>query len=312
MKKLLFFVLLILFTFLCAPSAWAAGGVNCGAAVVATLGVNTVDGPDSGSGESACSGSGNAEWFSYTATADGFLEVDNCGTGVNSTVYFHTTGCGSEDCAVEGDYNSCPSGGNEEYAAIYVTNGNTYLIEWTDLEDDSGFDWTLQFTPGIPGGETCAEAVAVTPGTHMAGGPRSGGGASACSGDLDSEWYSYTPTEDGTIDVASCAYGLDTVLYIHTTPCGSEDCAAGGDNDACGDGPAEEITGFPVTAGNTYLIEWTDGQSDSGFPWTLAFNATATPTPVSIPTMNEWGMIIFSLILAGSAVWMIRRKRHEL
>ena len=28
----------------------------------------------------------------------------------------------------------------------------------------------------------------------------------------------------------------------------------------------------------------------------------------AVPTMNEWGMIIMSLILAGSAIWMIRRK----
>lgn len=34
------------------------------------------------------------------------------------------------------------------------------------------------------------------------------------------------------------------------------------------------------------------------------------PSPASIPTMNEWGMITLSLILAGSAVWMIRQKKY--
>ncbi len=33
------------------------------------------------------------------------------------------------------------------------------------------------------------------------------------------------------------------------------------------------------------------------------------PTPQAIPTLSEWGMIIFSLMLAVSAIWMIRRRQ---
>jgi len=33
--------------------------------------------------------------------------------------------------------------------------------------------------------------------------------------------------------------------------------------------------------------------------------------PRAIPTLSEWGMIIMSLLLAGSAVWMIRRRRID-
>ncbi|TES91722.1 MAG: IPTL-CTERM sorting domain-containing protein, partial [Desulfobacteraceae bacterium] len=33
-----------------------------------------------------------------------------------------------------------------------------------------------------------------------------------------------------------------------------------------------------------------------------------TPPPSPIPTMNEWGMIIFSLLMAVSALWFIRRR----
>lgn len=32
--------------------------------------------------------------------------------------------------------------------------------------------------------------------------------------------------------------------------------------------------------------------------------------PASIPTMNEWGMIFMTLLLAGSAVWMIRKRQN--
>jgi hypothetical protein len=33
------------------------------------------------------------------------------------------------------------------------------------------------------------------------------------------------------------------------------------------------------------------------------------PAPRPIPTMSEWGMIIMALILAGSAIWMMRRRQ---
>jgi immune inhibitor A len=34
-----------------------------------------------------------------------------------------------------------------------------------------------------------------------------------------------------------------------------------------------------------------------------------TSEPAAIPTLSEWGMIIMSLMLAGSAFWMIRRRQ---
>jgi len=38
-------------------------------------------------------------------------------------------------------------------------------------------------------------------------------------------------------------------------------------------------------------------------------NPCKQPPPTAIPTLSEWGMIIFSLLLAGSAIWMIRRRQ---
>jgi hypothetical protein len=40
---------------------------------------------------------------------------------------------------------------------------------------------------------------------------------------------------------------------------------------------------------------------------TVYYDLAGPATP--IPTMNEWGMIIFSLLLAGSAIWMMRRRQ---
>ncbi|HDL07585.1 MAG TPA: IPTL-CTERM sorting domain-containing protein [Desulfobacteraceae bacterium] len=33
--------------------------------------------------------------------------------------------------------------------------------------------------------------------------------------------------------------------------------------------------------------------------------------PVSVPTMNEWGMILFSLLIAGVFLWFIRRQNKK-
>ena len=42
---------------------------------------------------------------------------------------------------------------------------------------------------------------------------------------------------------------------------------------------------------------------------TEKFDIILNPPAIPIPTLSEWGMIIFSLLLAGSAVWMIRRRQ---
>lgn len=131
-------------------------------------------------------------------------------------------------------------------------------------------------------GDDCATAVPITPGTYTADGPSTGGGAvgSGTTG-TNGDWYSFTPTCSGTIDVASCDGGTDTKLYIFD---GTAGCGTIGANeisvndDACQMGPglssyASQLNGVNVTAGTTYYIEWTDRWSTSGFDWSLVFNS---------------------------------------
>ena len=130
------------------------------------------------------------------------------------------------------------------------------------------------------GGDTCATAVVVTPGSFTAttitsdsaGGEMGGGGN-------DSAWFSYTATADGTIDVESCLGGADTRLYIGTGTCGSLTTVANND-DTCevtagGSNFAASLTGVPVTNGTTYYIEWDDRWAEGPFDWTLTY----TPPP---------------------------------
>jgi hypothetical protein len=53
-----------------------------------------------------------------------------------------------------------------------------------------------------------------------------------------------------------------------------------------------------------------------GFPdgGTYEFSYTSFPEPQSgpIPTVGEWGIIILSMLLAGSSLWIRRRRiRHS-
>lgn len=44
---------------------------------------------------------------------------------------------------------------------------------------------------------------------------------------------------------------------------------------------------------------------------TTQMNLEATAGAAAIPTMNEWGMIILSLLMAGSALWIIRKRSRK-
>lgn len=59
--------------------------------------------------------------------------------------------------------------------------------------------------------------------------------------------------------------------------------------------------------GSAYV--W-DNEESTGAETTSPITVQVTnASPKSIPSLSEWGVIIMSLLLAGSAVWMIRRRQ---
>jgi len=142
-------------------------------------------------------------------------------------------------------------------------------------------------------GETCATAVAVTPGSYTANGPATGGGAYAasCKGSdaTNSDWYSFTPATDGYLDIGSCGGGSDTRLTIYDGTCGALNCIAFNDDDCdegYGNGYASQITNLFLTASNTYYIEWDDYWDYISFDWSFTFTPGSgmycTPAPISV------------------------------
>jgi hypothetical protein len=122
-------------------------------------------------------------------------------------------------------------------------------------------------------GDDCVNAVSVGAGLHSADGPSSGGGAINDDGGANADWYSFTATCDGTIDVSSCISGTDTDLFVYEGTCPTVEADnIAFDDDGCNPCCASVENGIPVTQGTTYYIEWGDQWSTAPFDWELTFN----------------------------------------
>lgn len=128
-------------------------------------------------------------------------------------------------------------------------------------------------------GETCATAFPITSGgTYSANGPSSGLGhvPNTCqtpnAGQLHADWYVYTPSYSGTVNIRSCGSPTDTRFSVLTGTCGALTCIAGADDECLQWGGmtwfASEMT-LAVTAGTDYYIQWDNFWSGDAFDWEL-------------------------------------------
>ena len=140
-------------------------------------------------------------------------------------------------------------------------------------------------------GETCATVLSVAPGVHNADGPQTGSGASnvCLTFANNSDWYSFTPICDGTINVTS-DYPIPNAgsggqrLSIHSGICSALVCE--GSNNGFGGGAT--VSNLAVTGGDTYFIEWDDNWGNGSFEWTLNFELSgAVQNPTGIPGIND-------------------------
>lgn len=156
------------------------------------------------------------------------------------------------------------------------------------------------------GGDTCGAAVAVTPGTFTGTliNDASNGSEMGAVGTYSSAWFSYTPTQDGTISINSCNGGSDTRLYVGTGTCGSltvldsNDDSVGCPDGVSGNDYASAVFDIPVTTGVTYYIEWDDRWDNTptvAFDWTLEFQACISPTLNAISIVDNCAGGTFSV-----------------
>lgn len=140
-------------------------------------------------------------------------------------------------------------------------------------------------------GDLCTSAVLIAAGTHQADGPDSGDGCHNCSPGnaggipaVHADWYKFSPTADGVINISTCLQGADTRLWIYSGSCGNL-TQVGASDDACdfvqGEPFAAAIENLSVLSGTDYFIEFDDAWDRTGFEFTLDFFAVTNNIFVS-------------------------------
>lgn len=153
------------------------------------------------------------------------------------------------------------------------------------------------YNAAIAQGNDCMSAVPVTPGVYTADGPTAGFGATnlchIIPGGSNADWYSYTPPNNGFIDVSSCMGIIDTRLAVFDGGCSGLMCLDS-DDDGCTSGTGSEVLGIPVVGGSTYYIEWDDFWSTASFAWSLTYHDCEAPE-ATFQTVNDCPNLQFNI-----------------
>ena len=119
-------------------------------------------------------------------------------------------------------------------------------------------------------GESCEEAITITPGTYtvdtLVGTGGIYGGAAAA------KWYYIEPDIDGILSVSSCGQGVDTRLFLLPGICGENSSIARGDDDCISSGTRKTAAKFDafVKKAKGYFILWDSPWSKEGFEFTVS------------------------------------------
>lgn len=70
-----------------------------------------------------------------------------------------------------------------------------------------------------------------------------------------------------------------------------------------------EVVAFAVDTNNPYVGGDAIGDYNDPYGFDMAFTVTEVAAPVTVPTLTEWAMILFGVMLAGGAAVMVQRRR---
>ena len=278
-KKYILFLLVLATSFTWQTNA-QNGGDNCANAVLITPAIYSDVAITVGTGGASQDDATDAMWYSYTATGNGTININSCASdpaGIDTRLWIYTDTCNTlTPIANNDDGCDAPNGFGSILEDVVVNIGQEYLFEWDDRWGADAFDWELIYTPDPVGGTNCEGALAVTPGVFNDVFIIDGSGGATQGDASDALWYSYTPSENGTININSCASdptAIDTRINIYTDGCDVLTPVAD-DDDGCDapNGFGSILVGVEVVGGVEYLIEWDDRWGVDAFDWELIFN----------------------------------------
>lgn len=272
-KKYNPFLLVLLFSITVFTQA-QNGGDTCTAAVVIQQGsvsqtqINDLSGGANG---------GDAAWFVYTASENGFINVNSCLGGSDTRVSIWND-C-SDATAVISDDDSCPfasDGSGSAFASeiigFSVTASQDYYIQWDDRWDELPFDWELTFDPeGF--NDNCQTALDILCGGSVEGTTLDKTDTNGVGG--PDAFYKYTETspQEREVTFSLCtAFDYDPYMRIYTS-CDLDNPIE--NDDTCALGSEITITTLPAT---TYYIAIEGYNGDTG-NFTLTVDCASPPEP---------------------------------
>ena len=192
------------------------------------------------------------QWFRYTATMNGVIDIYTCGLTTEDT-RVEVWGFNCEGAWIGESQDAC---GAQSRLVFNAIAGTTYYINWSAWNTNGSYQWVLEERMPVAG-EICETAVPAVNGTNIA--DHSGG---------KNQWYKYTTTMEGLLIVSSCGQTTeDTQVEIWAS------CYSGGwwsDDDGCG---TQSVTATMVGPGQTYYILWKSGKTSGTYNWTLTERA---------------------------------------
>jgi len=276
-------------------------GQTCEIAIpISNSGTFTAAGPSMGMGANNSSAT-HANWYQFIAPANGTIDLMSCGQGVDTRLWIYEGCC--ENLTLVGDADDeceLSPGGNlfaTQLTGLTVNKNQHYFIEWDDRWSTDGFDFTFAFTPinrctdGIKngdeveidcGGLTCPPCQASILLDNV-----------ICNNN-----ETLTDTSDDFITFDLNPIGIMGTAY---TVSGANTIPSGG------------IYGMPTS------FQLTSGSAGAGdIILTISDNTTCSfsvlvtdPGSCSttmIPTLSQWGLLIYGLLILNLSVFLIRRR----
>lgn len=225
-------------------------------------------------------------WYSYTATADKFVNFSLCGSALDTTLSIFDA-CGGAQLACNDDYTGC--GYASQLNCFEVLNGETYLVRIAGYQGASGAFALALSDCAAPANDLCANAIALEEGVPLDGTTQFAGGTDITTGcgtnDARDVWYSFTPAADMTAAFSLCGSALDTTLAVFDG-CGGAELACNDNGVVCGP-LASHVPALSLTGGTPYLVRVAGENLQRGdFTLTVADN---TPPTVSSIARAETG-----------------------
>ena len=202
-------------------------------------------------------------WALTNSSGDTLLlggeEPDGSGTTYeNNTTYTESVCVVNTECLRFDLYDDFGDG-------IFAQGGYSILVDGTEIASGGDFDDYTFNLFNCPPGSSCSDAFVISEGSHTAA-------------NTDT-WYSFTPSQNGTYEIAACDNSCNTKIWVYDycnglNPVEDNSATVYYDNDQGGCGPQAMIGAALLEGGVEYWIRIgsSNGDCTGSIDWTLTYN----------------------------------------